>query len=130
MSRRNNVELPLSGQTVTEIRFGRGVPVTFVFGDKYDTEIRIEEAIALYRGQSETFLTGSRPGDMFNVSELGPVLALFGQTVLEALALSDGMLHLRFQGDLRLCIVPSTGYEAWHFRSPRLRLHGAYGHLI
>ncbi len=51
--------LPITGQKITEIAFGQRGPVKLVFGDRYDTEIRIEDAITLRRGESERGLTGS-----------------------------------------------------------------------
>jgi FMN phosphatase YigB (HAD superfamily) len=48
--------LPICGQTITEIAFGRRGPVKLVFGDRYDTEILIMDAITLRRGQSERAL--------------------------------------------------------------------------
>src|SRR5947209_7498742 len=68
------------------------------------------EAITLQRGASEKILTGSRPGTTFNIGELGPVLEAFGLLVKEAAAVDDGTLRLCFQGDLVLCVIPSTGY--------------------
>jgi hypothetical protein len=58
------------------------------------------------------------------------LLEVFGRIVWDAAGLPDGTLRVGFEGGLVLSVVPSTGYEAWHFRSPGLRLHGAYGHLI
>jgi hypothetical protein len=124
------VELPITGERVTEIRFGMRGPITLIFGERYDTELQIWDAVTLGRGSDERVLTGSRPGASFNIAELGPVLEVFGQTVVEAVALKDGTVQVCSGNALVLRVVPSGGYEAWHFRSPRLRLYGAHGYLI
>src|SRR4051812_18430367 len=124
-----NVELPIQGEKVTELRFGRS-PVTIVFGDRYEKVLQIEEAITLSQGRCEQVLTGSRHGAEYNLKELGPLLEVFGEVVVEATALRDGTIRLRFHNELELSVVSTTGYEAWHFHSPEFSLHGTYGHLI
>jgi hypothetical protein len=124
------VDLLIAGHAVTENRFGRGCPATLVFGDRYDAEVGIEDAITLRRGGVERVLTGSRPGVTHDIRGLGPLLEVFGRVVRDAAGLPDGTLRVGFEGGLVLSVVSSTGYEAWHFQSPRLRLHGAHGHLM
>jgi hypothetical protein len=94
------------------------------------------------RGDRARLLEGSKPGESFNPQALAPLLESLGCEVTDALAENEGRLRVTFSNELVLEIVPSHGYEAWHFRYPRparpaggtrenaVALTGAHGHLI
>lgn len=124
------LKLPIVAETVSEICLGQRGPVLLTFGDHFDTSFHIEDAITLVRGKAERVLMGSRPGTTFNIKELAPPLELFGETVVEALAEDTGSLRIRFKNELILSVVPSSGYEAWHFAAPGRGLTGTCGKLI
>jgi hypothetical protein len=113
--------LPIVGDTVSEVVLStcRMPAVVFRDADGNESEIHFEEAITLARGDSESVLHGSRPGVTFNPCELSPLVELLGTLVTEAIASEDGSLRVTLSNEQVLSVLPSSGYEAWHFQYPR-----------
>lgn len=138
-SRGQHWELPILGQTLAELRLDvdRLVRMTFRSEAGEEAHLEIEEAITLSRGRSTQILEGSRPGSSFAPQTLAPLVELLGCTVTDALAQKDGTIRVELSNQMMLSIVPTRGYEGWHFQgkpeghsAPPLILHGATGHLI
>jgi hypothetical protein len=124
IGRGRHTVLPIVGETVQELKLGRMTALVFSAEGGPESDVVIEEAIILIRGSHERVLEGSKPGETWNPNELGPLLELIGCTVIDALAEQEGTLQITFSNNLVLKVVPTTGYEAWHFRYP---LPGASG---
>src|SRR5262249_19390904 len=120
-SRGRHTVLPIIGDTLVEIRLNMCSLPALVFKavDGSEAEITIEDCISLRRGDQERLLEGSKPGTSFNPKELAPVLEVLGSAVTDAVAEREGLLRIAFENKLVLEVVPSHGYEAWHFHSPR-----------
>lgn len=132
--------LPIIGDTLVELRLFSDRWPAFVFGSQDDTEseIRIEDRLALARGDCELLVLKS----ILVPATLAPLLELVGCKVAEAIAERDGRLRLDFTNGLTLTVTPTTGFEAWHFQYPRpgcaaggnldrlVSVTGAFGHLI
>lgn len=143
-SRGRYVVLPIVGDTLIEIRLSACAPPALVFkaADHSEAEITVEESIILRHGDHTRCLDGSKPGEQFNPTELGPLLELLGSVVTEAVAGNDGFLRLAFSNKRSFEVTPTHGYEAWHFQRPRpgravggtgkevIALTGAHGRLI
>lgn len=53
------------------------------------------------------------PGEGPDPRSLGPLLILFGKTVLSAQAFKNGALRIEFEDDLVLEVDPGEKYEPW-----------------
>lgn len=139
-----HISLPISGDTLVEIRLSICQLLALVFqaDDNTESEITIEDCLTLRRGSEERRLAGTKPGAAWNPQELSPLLELLGAEVSDAVAEREGLLRISFANQLVLEVVSTTGFEAWHFHYPRpgrppagnvrepLALHGAHGRLI
>jgi hypothetical protein len=143
-ARGRHTVLPIVGDTLVEIRLNMRNDPALVFraADDTEAELSIQDCICLRRGDQERILEGPKPGESFNPQELAPLLELLGSEVTDAVAEKEGRLRVAFSNKLVLEVIPSHGYEAWHFRYPRpgrpvggnleraIALTGAHGHLI
>src|ERR1041385_3421599 len=109
--------LPILGDTLVELRLSVCSALALVCRapDGSEAEITIEDSICLRRGDQTRCLEGSKPGESFNPQALAPLLELLGSDVAEAVAEKEGRLRVAFSNELVLEVVPSHGYEAWHF---------------
>ncbi len=119
VKRGRHTVLPITPDILVELQLGQMTTLVFRAGDGSESELRIEDRIVLSRGTHELVLEGSKMGESFNPRELGPLLELLGCEVEDAIAEHDGLLSIRFSNQLTLAIRSTTGYEAWHFQSPR-----------
>jgi hypothetical protein len=119
LARGRHTVLPLVRDTLVELLLGKISTLVFRATDGSESELRIEDTIRLSRGEHETVLDGSKPGETFNPKELGPLVELLGCEVTDALAEQTGSLRLAFSNQIVLTVTSTTGYEAWHFRNPR-----------
>jgi hypothetical protein len=140
-TRGRHTVLPILGDTLVELRLSaRSAPaLVFRAADDSEAELTIEDGICLRRGDQERVLDGAKPGESFNPPALAPLLEFLGSEVTDALAEKEGRLRVAFSNGLALEVVPSHGYEAWHFRYPRpgsscggkaVALTGVHGHLV
>jgi hypothetical protein len=136
--------LPILGDALIELRLSACSAPALVFrgADRGEAELTIADGICLQRGDQTRQLDGAKPGESFNPQALTPLLELLGSEVTDARAEPDGRLRVAFSNALVLEVVPSHGYEAWHFRYPRpgrpvgatrgpaVALTGGHGRLI
>lgn len=138
-SRGPHFELPIIDYVLAELRLNvdRACALIFRSDNKEEARLEIEEAITLSRGQTADRLEGSRPGTTFAPQTLEPLVQLLGSSVTDAIAQKDGEIRIELSNAMTLSVIPTHGYEGWHFHcesksdnSPPLTLHGATGHLI
>lgn len=136
--------LPLVGDTLVELCFGTHRLTTLVFEttDGVQSELVLGDAVLLRRGRDERVLDSAKPGASYNPKLLFPLLELLDGRVTDAIAEENGLLRITFSDGLNVVVVPSTGYESWHYRYPRpgrpvggslakpLSVIGCHGHLI
>lgn len=143
-ARGRHTVLPILGDRLVELRLSVCSAPALVFRavDDGEAEITIEDGICLRRGDQVRRLEGAKPGASFNSQALAPLLELLGSEVTDALAEQEGRLRVTFSNELVVEVVPSHGYEAWHFRYPRpgrpaggtreqaVAVTGAHGRLV
>lgn len=119
--RGRHINLPIVGDTVSEVCLSMSRLCSIVFQDSGggESQVEFEEAITLVRGDVTLYLVGSRPGRTYAPQQLGPLADLLGASVVDAWAHHDGPLEIVFSNDWTLRVVPESGYEAWHFAWPR-----------
>ena len=116
-----NVEIPIIGDKVTEIRLSLNKMPRLIFQDFQgeESQITFEETITLSRPNEQITMKGSKPGTSWYPQGLTPLVELLGLEIREALAYQDGALFLRFSNEWELRVNPQSGFEAWHFQYPR-----------
>ena len=98
--------LPLAGRSVSQIQVDFRFGLCF-YANGPNAEIAIEGKIRLLaNGQEAVF-------DPNNPSSMGPLLILFGKSVVWAHAFKNGALKVLFEGDLLLEVDPGEKYEPW-----------------
>ena len=96
--------------------------------DRAEARIDIDHEIVLTRGEQELTLAGARTGVHRRPRELSPLVELIGSHVTEALAHTEGSLHLAFDNKWSLTVTPEV-WEGWHFAGMGHYLHGDDGQL-
>ncbi|MGB8939686.1 MAG: DUF6188 family protein [Streptomyces sp.] len=102
--------LPFGGLEVSQLRIDH--TLTLRLGP--DAWITIETPAHLKRA-GETLPSTASPTHIDpGTQNVGPALALFGASLVSALAFDDGRLVLDFAGGARLLAGPDPDYEAWN----------------
>jgi hypothetical protein len=104
--------LPLWGRSVSRCFVDYGFGLCF-YVDGPSTEIRIEGKMRLLKNGHQQALVDPGPGAGPDPRTLGPLLILFGKTVISAHAFKNGELRILFEDDLILEVDPGEKYEPW-----------------
>jgi len=104
--------LPLWGRSVSRCYVDYGFGLCF-YVDGPSTEIRIEGRMRLVKNGHAQVMIDPGPGTGPDPRALGPLLILFGKTVISAHAFKNGALNILFEDDLLLQVDPGEKYEPW-----------------
>jgi hypothetical protein len=108
--------LPLAGRSVSRCYIDYAFGLCF-YNNGPSTEIRIEGKIRLLANRDQVVLVDPGPGSGPDPRLLGPLLVLFGKSVIWAHAFKSGALKILFEGELILEVDPGQKYEPWELSS-------------
>jgi Family of unknown function (DUF6188) len=104
--------LPLAGRSVSRCYVDYAFGICFYVGGP-STEIRIEGKIRLLANGRDEVVVEPGTNVVSDPRSLGPLLILFGKSVIWAHAFKNGALKVLFEGDLMMEVDPGGKYEAW-----------------
>jgi len=107
-------DLGLVGKTVSRIAFGKPYGIQIVIGE---CTLRVHDKIAMNWNGRQQVLEGSLPGRTYNPEMCATLVRLLDTEIEAAKVEQDGLLEIRFSGNVTLSIRSTTGYEAWELET-------------